>query len=515
MKTCLKFSLFLILILITAVSADGVFYPDTGFSNDFHVFLANPLDAEQYSGKLVIKFWNRYPVEKSVEAGMLFTSADPGIATEVAQLNQTLQQRSIQTVSRAFTHSVEHLRKVHGTAMMISGQELPDMNRFFFIDVPDHTEARILLLALYTNPVCEVVYMQPKPTPLPTTDLTDWQVYLHGAVSNGYDFKYAWTQPGGDGSQVKLIDIEYDWYVQHEDLQKTSADVIFGYQTNLFGTSRNHGTASVGISAALNNGFGVKGGIYNADVKMASSVNSSAAWILQDTVNFAVSNTQPGDVILLEQQGYDKGYYCPIEYWPLYYTVIANAAAMDRIVIEPAGNGNANLDDTVTWGTIFQRSNRDSMAIIVGAGNSTTRGRESFSTYGSRVDIQGWGNYVVATLGYGDLSGTVLSNQYTKTFAGTSSASALSAAVAGSCESYTRANFSMYLPPATLRGLLASNGYAQTYGLSGNIGPLPNLSNSFSQIVPEPGCVFIWGLMVVCMLRRLKSADTLSGCSLG
>lgn len=504
MKTCLYSLIFWVLLILAALPADAILYPATGFSNDFYVYLNNPLEPEQYSGKLVIKFWNRYRIEKSAEAGIMFASDDPGLSPNVARLNQTLEKRNIQSVSRAFKHSVDHLRDVRNTALMISGEELPDMNRFFFIDVPDHSDAQALLWALYTNPVCEVVYMHPKPTPLPTPDLSDWQVYLHGAVSNGYDFKYAWTQSGGDGSQVKMIDIEYDWYEQHEDLQKTSADILYGYETNLFGNSRDHGTASVGVSAALNNGFGMKGGIYNADVKMISSVNSSAAWILHDAVNYAVSNTQPGDVILLEQQAYANSTYCPIEYWALFYTPIANAAAQNRIIIEPAGNGGADLDDTGTWGNIFQRSTRDSMAVIIGAGNSITRGRESVSTYGSRVDIQGWGDFVVATLGFGDLYGTVLSNQYTKTFAGTSSASALSAAAAGACESYARANYSIYLPPSTLRGLLASNGSAQTFGLTGHIGPLPNLSNTFSQIIPEPGMFIGMMIAVALILCRNK-----------
>jgi hypothetical protein len=503
MKTHLYSLLFCVLLILAASPVDAVLYPATGFSNDFYVYLNNPLEPEHYSGKLVIKFWNRYQIEKSTEAGILFVSDAPGLSINVARLNQTLEERNIQSVSRAFTHSAAHLKKERGNALMISGQDLPDMNRFFFIDAPDHTEALGLLWALYTNPVCEVVYMHPKPTPLPTPDLSDWQVYLHGAVSNGYDFKYAWTRPGGDGSQVRMIDIEYDWYEQHEDLQKTSADILYGYESNLFGNSRDHGTASVGVSAALNNGIGMKGGIYNADVKMISSLNSSAAWILHDAVNFAVSNTQPGDVILLEQQAYAQGAYCPIEYWALFYTPIANAAAQNRIIIEPAGNGSADLDDTGTWGTIFQRSTRDSMAIIVGAGNSVTRGRESVSTYGSRVDIQGWGDFVVATLGFGDLYGTGESNQYTKSlFAGTSSASALSAAAAGACESYARANYSIYLPPSTLRGLLASNGYAQTFGLAGHIGPLPNLSNTFSKIIPEPSSILFILFLPGIFLRK-------------
>ncbi len=496
-------SLYLFCLTILSVySIKAVYYPATGFSNDFYVYQANPLKAEEYSGKLVIKFWNKCSVERATKPGKLFETERDNLAGNVAALNNSLKAGNVRTVTRAFTHSPGQLRTIHNAAEMMSGEELPDMNRFFFIDMPDYSQAQTLLMELYTNPVCEVVYMHPKPPPLPTSDLSGNQTYLHGAASNGYDFIYAWSQAGGDGSQVRLIDIEYDWYEQHEDLQMTSADVLYGYQTNLFGTSRDHGTMSVGVSAALNNGFGMKGVVYNADIKMISSVNSSAAWILHDSVNVAVSNTAPGDVILLEQQAYANNAYCPIEYWALFYTPIANAAAQGRIVIEPAGNGSADLDNTATWGTLFQRSSRDSMAIIIGAGNSVNRSRESFSTYGSRVDIQGWGDYSVATLGVGDLAGTVLSNEYTKTFAGTSSASALSAGVAASCESYSKATYSTVQSPAVLRGLLASNGYAQTFGLTGQIGPLPNLSNTFSKIVPEPHLISFIILLSVWLRKR-------------
>ena len=498
-------SLYLVgLAILSAVSVKAVFYPATGFSNDFYVYQAHPLTPAEYSGKLVIKFWNDCPVECATE-GSLFTTGRAGLSRHIDALNTVLISAQIESVSRAFRHSPDHLRSAHMMAEMMSRADLPDMNRFFFIDVPDYNRAQSLLPALYTNPVCELVYLHPKPVPLPTQDLSGNQTYLHGAASNGYDFIYAWSQSGGDGSQVRLIDIEYDWYEQHEDLQMSTADILYGYETNLFGTSRDHGTASVGVSSALNNGYGMQGGVYNADIKMISSVDSSASWILHDSVNYAVSNSSPGDVILLEQQAYANGAYCPIEYWALFYTPIANAAAMGRIVIEPAGNGGTDLDNTVVWGNIFQRSTRDSMAIMVGAGSSVNRSRQSFSNYGSRLDIQGWGDYSVATLGYGDLYGSALSNEYTAQFAGTSSASALSAAVAASCQSYSKATYGAVLSPAMLRGLLASNGYAQTFGLAGHIGPLPNLSTTFSQIVPEPhsiAVVFLFLVMLSVLSRR-------------
>jgi len=422
----------------------------------------------------------------------------PEYQPDVDNINSTLADHGITFSERAFTRPEIELDIERLQAQIIVEEELPDLNLWFFLDVHDHPNAITLLVPLFTNPVCEIVYMHPNPTNLPTGN----QTYLQPAVSNGYDALYAWTQPGGDGSNVKLIDIEYDWYYAHEDLLKSSADILWGVNQNLFGTSLDHGTASLGVSAALNNSYGMKGIVYNANTKMISSLNASGSWLLHDAISYAVSNTSPGDVILLEQQASAGGTYCPVEYWALFYSPIANAAALNRIIIEPAGNGYSDLDSAAKWGNLFQRSNRDSGAVMVGAGTAANRSRVNFSDYGSRVDIQGWGDWSVASLGYGDLTGTVLSNEYTKSFSGTSSASALSAGVAASIESYAKTKYSFYLPSLVLRSNLVNNGIAQTFGLSGNIGPLPNLSNSFTAIVPEPFLFIIYYLLFIIYYRK-------------
>src|SRR5262245_10442216 len=47
-------------------------------------------------------------------------------------------------------------------------------------------------------------------------DLSTNQTYLDAAPT-GIDARYAWTIPGGLGDGVKLIDVEYDWAIDHED----------------------------------------------------------------------------------------------------------------------------------------------------------------------------------------------------------------------------------------------------------------------------------------------------------
>ena len=119
-------------------------------------------------------------------------------------------------------------------------------------------------------------------------------------------------------------------------------------------------------------------------------------------------------MILLEQQWYytGSGSYIPIEWYESYspnpqrfnpvYAAIDNAVSNGIHVVEAGGNGNVNTDNLTWYG--------DSGAIIVGAGGVYPGGtwsegnleRLSFSSYGSRFDLQGWGEDVVTT-GYGDL----------------------------------------------------------------------------------------------------------------
>jgi serine protease len=487
-----------------ATMTAAVMYP--GFQEDFHIY-TNDLPAEpEYSGLVVIKFINGSEVRLGPGPPEFFKTSLPEFSNEVVEINAVLVGHACAMAEPAFTRPREELDAERQQGELMTGEELPDLNLFFFLYMPAYPPAVSALPLLYDDPICEVVYLHPQPAELgATSNYISRQRYLEPCVSNGYDAYYAWTQPGGDGSAVRLIDIEYDWYLAHEDLQKSISDLLGGFKSNLFGTSLNHGTASIGVSGALSNSYGMQGIIYKADIKVISALNSFAQWMLHDAVSLAVSNNTVGDVILLEQQAYANGAYCPVEYWALYYAAIVNATALDRIVIEPAGNGSADLD-SATWGSLFQRSYRDSRTIMVGAGTAANNARASFSTYGSRVDIQGWGDWTVASLGYGDIYGTHLSNQYTATFSGTSSASALSAGIAGSVQSYARTKYAMYLPPLGMRATLVSNSVPQTFPPVGNIGPRPCLSNAYAAVVPEPAAMAALALAIAAIVRARGSA---------
>ena len=446
-------------------------------SFDHDQSLYPPPLSNEYSGVLILKFHNDSNLA-AAPAG--FQSVAPGDARDLASIQEAFMRAKANAPEREFTRPASDLLVERMLAERNAGGELPDLTQFYTVRVADYRVACEFLQTLRTNRLVEAVYARPLPVPPPTPPLTSAQFYLASSASkNGYDVVYARTRPGGDGSRARLIDIEYQWTLDHEDLQKSLTNILWGTQYTNFGPD--HGTAALGISAAIHNSYGMDGIIYGAHIDMICSTDSGGNWVLANAINQATSLTAPGDIILLEQQGYNSALtnYCPVEYYPDVYSAIANATALNRVIIEPAGNGYFNLDDPV-WGGIFQRATRDSGAIMVGAGTAANRARCSFSDYGSRVDIQGWGDSSVATLGYGDLWGSSEINYYTRSFSGTSSASALSAGVAALLQSCARASYGFSLPTLMLRSNLVQSGYPQTYGLAGNIGPLPNLNNALA-----------------------------------
>jgi PKD repeat protein len=444
----------------------------------------------QYSGAIIVKFRNGSNLQTAQGSGLFFRSANPAADNDLAEIGRALTRANARAPERLFTRPASDLQAERTLAERNVGEELPDLTQFFTIPVADYRAAGELLDALRTNKLVEVAYAKPLPVPPPTPDLTSYQLYFASAASNGYDVNYARTRPGGWGTRARLIDIEYQWELDHEDLQMNLTNILWGTEYTAYGPD--HGTAVLGISGALVNGYGMDGIIPFGRIDVIGATDTNGSYALANAINAAVPFTVPGDVILIEQQGYNYNLnnYCPVEYDAAVYSAIANVTALQRVIIEPAGNGNLNLDDPA-WGGIFQRATRDSGAVMVGAGIATNRARCSFSCYGSRVDIQGWGDWSVATLGYGDLYGSSETDYYTAVFAGTSSASALSAAVAALIQSYAQTSYGFYLPPLALRSNLVQSGYAQTYGLPGNIGPLPNLSNAFAAVdasaVPPQG----------------------------
>jgi hypothetical protein len=219
---------------------------------------------------------------------------------------------------------------------------------------------------------------------------------------------------------------------------------------------------------------------------------------LADAIDIAASNLNPGDVMLIEQQTEGANGGCDssgqtgcvaVEWVEAFYDAIVAATSAGIIVVEAAGNGNQDLDGT-EYGdgnpNAFPDGRADSGAIIVGAGgapgcSNPARGRLSFSNYGSRVNVQGWGQCVV-TSGYGTLQGASMGNDaYSNSFGGTSSASPIVSGAAALLSSIAQQQ-GVLMTPTQVRSQLVATGTAQTG--SDNIGPLPNLRTALALFVP-------------------------------
>jgi Subtilase family len=375
-----------------------------------------------------------------------------------------------------------------------------EMARFYLVDAPDDRLDE-LVEQLQASPAVASAYIKP-PADLPvatdvmerlndmvpaadeappaTPDFSAQQGYLD-AAPGGIDARWAWTQPGGRGNGVRIVDCEWGWRFTHEDLNQNQGGVIAGTaDPTPDSRSTNHGTAVLGEISGDVNAIGITGISPNAVISASAfSVASATA------IRSAADRLGQGDILLLEIHRGGPNYpggdtqfgFIAIEWWPDDYLAIRYAVNKGIVVVEAAGNGSQNLDDAVYdtpqpgfpswWRNPFRRTALDSGAVVVGAGAPPSgnwgpdRSRLDFSNFGACVDAQGWGREVVST-GYGNLQGgTNVDLWYTDTFSGTSSASPIVVGAVASTQGVLRANGRPPLSPARARELLRATGSPQ------------------------------------------------------
>ena len=450
----------------------------------------------------------------------------------------TVQNRLLQvpgvSLRRLFDQTEAALREQTAAVAAITGTTVPDLSLYYAAEVSQE-EAVSLVEDLAKEPLVDAAYVKP-PTepatlfdegmaaiaaeaPSATPDFTGNQGYLDVALG-GVDARYAWTRSGGKGAGISIIDIEGAWRFTHEDLLLKLSGAVGGVPTSNLAW-RNHGTAVAGVASADHTGFGVAGICPEATfggITIFGPGQGSANAIKQ-----AADHLKAGDIILLElhrpgprhsfQSRNDQMGYIAIEWWPDDFDAIQYAIAKGVLVVEAAGNGAEDLDDAIystpapgfpaSWANPFNRSNRDSGAIVIGAGappqgthgadHGPDRSRLGFSNYGALVDAQGWGREVTTT-GYGYLQGGSDENKwYTNTFSGTSSASPIVVGALGCIQGGLKAAGKPLLTPANARNVLRTTGSPQTDAPSRpatqRIGNRPDLRGMFEQELPRGGCL--------------------------
>ncbi len=383
------------------------------------------------------------------------------------------------------------LAQLRETAQRNLGRVLADLNTSFILRLPEGRDPVQVMALLSALPSVESVEPMPRvfvPTP---PNLEPQQGYLN-AAPDGVNARSAWSVPGGTGAGVQVADIEGDWNLNHADLSAT----LIGPTPQDPDPAHyaNHGTAVLGIMGGHNNGWGVTGIAFDSTYYVASVFFAEH---VAGAITTALSVLAAGDVLVLEleiQGPEPNASMVPIEWFESAYDAIQVAVGNGVIVVEAAGNGNQNLDDPkFNDGHAPFLPGHDSGAILVGAGGPPgfpegKRARESFSDYGSRVDLQGWGDWIYTT-GYGDKYWQEGTNfLYTGGFGGTSGATPM---VAGACAALQGAYRAHYvgssLSPDTMRTLLQLTGSPQLDGVhpaTEHIGPLPDLAAALTLALP-------------------------------
>jgi subtilisin family serine protease len=335
-----------------------------------------------------------------------------------------------------------------------------------------------------------------------TASFETQQGYL--APNPGVDMRYAWSQ-GFTGQGIRISDVEYGFNKNHEEFVD-NANVHFaqGLQTD---TSLpldfpEHGTAVLGIVYADSGAYGVSGMAHGArEMVQYPEFSMALGHDRVGAISQAIADSKTGDVIIYEMQtyGFDDQpgdeKFVPAEYEQPVWTVTKAATDAGLIVVAAAGNGSQDLDhanyaDYMSWG--------NSGAIIVGAGLPTfAHSRSSFSTYGSRVDVQGWGSNVY-TSGYGDIM--MIGNDYNQTytrFSGTSSATPVVASCVAVLQGYYHSLTNKYLTAAQMKDVLKQTGVAQGSPHTGHIGPLPNMKAAMQYLSATLGVAATPGKPVI------------------
>lgn len=320
-------------------------------------------------------------------------------------------------------------------------------------------------------------------TPIPgeTPLFVDQQSYRQADPGFNADFA---NDLGAEGQDVLLSDCEYDWDFKHEDVYPIHQE----RDHTPTGDFQDHGTASVGVTKGVLNDYGITGVAREAEIYTYSEKTVEDGYNRLRAVTAAVENSGPGDVVLLEMQTTCCGRreYSPAETNPSVWLVTKVGTDAGVVVVAAAGNGNEDLD-SADYSEYMGRG--DSGAIIVGAGEAiVSHTKTSFSTYGSRVDVQAWGDWSVMTAGYGVCAfdgSHIKQRHYTNQFSGTSSASALVAGAVTALQSWVIQNQQRRLMPEEVRKILVESGKPQQDAHEHWIGPHINLRSAIELLLSQ------------------------------
>ncbi len=371
--------------------------------------------------------------------------------------------------------------------------------------------ARRFVRQLNELPEVDLAYRELAATdPSPDDTYLGVQEHLDRAPA-GLGVRWAWRYTPDGALDVGFMDLEQGWLedgagrLAHEDLNvDLGTALVFGDNRHDFGDYRgHHGTAVLAeLLATRGNDKGVRGiskGTHRLQLVSHWDQGQQTSGNVANGIRHAIDRLDPGDVLLLEVQRS----YLPTEVDPADRDAIRLAVANGIIVIEAAGNGNADLDRYVDerGERVLNRRHphfRESGALMVAAARSARphdrlSGRVGVgSNHGSRIDCFAHGDRV-ATAGYGDMNGyledpevaeeVAARRAYTAYFGGTSGAAPIIAGAALLVQGVRERLAGTRLSPSEMRRLLADPTYGtrQGRGVRGRIGVMPDLRRVLRQ----------------------------------
>lgn len=464
---------------------------------------------KQATKQLILKFKNEVnlPYQDGVEKFIKEEKQDPELIKILAEYPNV-------TINRLFSSLNPKEIKNLGREINDSEHISSNLLNYYIVENQGDIDVQALLAKFEKSSLIETAYLQEAETPpeerLPNLSVNPYdeprltrQGYLEPAPL-GINAPYAWSINGGDGKGTTFVDMEYGWLLSHEDLVNQKIELMSGQNKS---EHHDHGTSVLGIVSAEDNNIGGIGIAPKAKVKVVSQIRDNGNYNTADAILSAVNNMQAGDILLLEAQATYDGYgdknYFPVEVKPDIFDAIRMGTNKGIIIIEAGANGGNDLDQfrDRNGKQVLNRNSsdfKDSGAIMVGAASARVPHKRSyFSNYGSRVDVYGWGNAVDTT---DAKPSEFITNLYTSSFAGTSSASPIIAGAAASIQGIAKNNQGRVYTPRQLRDILSdsSTGTKSNDPTSDKIGVLPdlkailsklgfspNLSNDSSIVFPE------------------------------
>lgn len=452
---------------------------------------------KQVTKQLILKFKNEanLPYQDGIEKFIKEEKQDPeliGILTEYPNV----------TINRLFNSLNPKEIKNLGKEIKDSDHISSNLLNYYIVETQADIDVQALLTKIEKSSLVETAYLQEEEAPpaerLPNLSVNPYdeprltrQGYLEPAPL-GINAPYAWSIKGGDGKGTTFVDMEYGWLFNHEDLVNQKIELISGQNKS---EHHDHGTSVLGIVSAEDNNIGGIGIAPKAKVKVVSQIRDNGNYNTADAILSAVNTMQAGDILLLEAQATYDGYgdknYFPVEVKPDIFDAIRMGTNKGIIIIEAGANGGNDLDQfrDRNGKQVLNRNSpdfKDSGAIMVGAASARVPHKRSyFSNYGSRVDVYGWGNAVDTT---DAKPSEFITNLYTSSFAGTSSASPIIAGAAASIQGIAKNNQGRVYTPRQLRDILSdsSTGTKSNDPTSDKIGVLPDLKAILSKLGFSP-----------------------------